>query len=281
MEDRLWSIIVSALPDGKVKRGQIHSERLILMVCLWAVIHDRPICWACEPTNWPVALLPARLPHPSTLSRRSRGHDFALAIKATLDRLGEQLGPPSRDAMIDGKPLEISDYSRDPDAATGRSYRRFAKGYRLHAVIDMRGVILAHETRSLNVNERLPAAKLLPQLPRNVHRVVADGNYDSSKLHAQLQPLGIRLYTRPHNQPLSRKTHPRRRILMRLFRHSIGRRIANRREHIERQFGLMGNYGCGLKGLPQWVRRQHRVTRWIDAKLVIHHAYLISKRTPT
>jgi len=30
----------------------------------------------------------------------------------------------------------------------------------------------------------------------------------------------------------------------------IGIKIANAREHIERQFALMGNLGFGLKGLP-------------------------------
>lgn len=281
MEDRLWSIIVSALPHDKVKTGQTYSERVVVLVVLWAAIHDRPISWACHPRNWPVSLLPARLPHPSTISRRSRQPDFPHATQVTLARLCAQLGSPSRDAMIDGMPLVISDYSRDPDAANGRAYRGFSKGYKLHAVIDVRGVVLAHEVRSLNVNERRPAASLLTRLPQGVRRVVADGNYDSSKLHAELEPLGIRLYSPPHNQQIGPRSHPRRRILKRLFCHPVGERLANRREHIERQFALMGNYGCGLKGLPHWVRRQHRVQRWLDAKLLVHHAFLISKQSST
>ncbi|MGC1275171.1 MAG: hypothetical protein WBC44_15815 [Planctomycetaceae bacterium] len=59
----------------------------------------------------------------------------------------------------------------------------------------------------------------------------------------------------------------------------MGPWITNDREHIERQFGLMGNHGCGLKELPNWVRRRHRVARWIGAKLLLHHAFLIQKRT--
>lgn len=281
MEDRLWSIIVSALPHDKVRRGQAYSDRLIVLVVVWSALHDRPISWACQAENWPAALLPVRLPHPSTISRRSRQPDFPSAIESTWAKLSAQLGPSSRDAMIDGMPLVISDYSRDPDAANGRAYRGFSKGYKLHAVIDVRGIVLAYEVRSLNVNERRPAASLLTRLPPSVRRIVADGNYDSSKLHAQLEPLGIRLYSPPHNQPISPRSHPRRRILRRLFCHPVGKRLANRREHIERQFGLMGNYGCGLKGLPHWVRRQHRVKRWLDAKLLIHHAFLISRQTST
>jgi hypothetical protein len=279
MEDRLWSIIVSALPDNKVKCGQTYSDRSVVLVVLWAAIHDRPICWACESANWPVSRLPSQLPHPSTISRRSRHSDFARAIEFTLARLWDQLGSPSQDAMIDGMPLVISDYSRDPDAANGRAYRGFSKGYKLHAVIDVRGVVLAYEVQALNVNERRPASSLLRHLPRGVRRILADGNYDSSKLHAELQPLGIRLYSPPLQRPIGRRSHPRRRLLMRLFKHPIGQRLENQREHVERQFGLMGNYGCGLKGLPHWVRRQHRVKRWLDAKLLIHHAFLISKHT--
>ncbi len=280
MEDRLWSIIVSALPDDKLKSGQTYSDRVVVLVVLWAAIHDRPICWACESTNWSASRLPARLPHPSTISRRSRQPDFSRVLDVALGRLCDQLGSPSQDAMIDGMPLVISDYSRDPDAANGRAYRGFSKGYKLHAVIDVRGVVLAYEVRSLNVNERRPASNLLRRLPSGVRRIFADGNYDSSKLHAELKPLGIRLYSPPLQRPIGRRSHPRRRTLMRLFQHPVGHRLENRREHVERQFGLMGNYGCGLKGLPHWVRRQHRVKRWLDAKLLIHHAFLISRNTP-
>jgi hypothetical protein len=280
MEDRLWSTIVSALPDDKVKSGQMYSDRLIMLVVLWAAIHDRPICWACELANWRISRLPAWLPHPSTISRRSRQPDFSRAIEMTIARLCDKLGSPSQEAMIDGVHLAISNYSRDPDAANVRAYRGFSQGYKLHAVIDVRGVVLAYEVRSLNVNERLPAGTLLTRLPHGVRRVLADRNYDSSKLHARLQPFGIRLYCPPFKGKISPRSHPRRRILTRLSRHPMGARIGNRREHIERQFGLMGNYGCGLKGLPHWVRRQHRVKPWLDAKLLIHHAFLISKHIP-
>jgi hypothetical protein len=278
MEDRLWSIIVSALPDDKVKSGQTYSDRVVVLVVLWAAIHDRPMCWACEPTNWPASRLPARLPHASTISRRSRQPEFSQVVEVALARLCGQLRSPLQDVMIDGMPLLISDYSRDPDAANGRAYRGFAKGYKLHAVIDLRGTVLAHEVRSLNVNERRPAHTLLTRLPHGVRRVFADGNYDSSKLQAHLLPLGVRLYSPPRERPVGPRSHPRRRILRRLYQHPLGQRIENRREHIERQFGLMGNYGCGLKGLPHWVRRQHRVKRWLDAKLLIHHAFLFSKQ---
>lgn len=278
MEDRLWQIVVSAVPLDKGSSRQIYSEGVILLVVLWAILHDRPICWACDPGHWSAERRLAGLPHPSTVSRRSRGPQFAACLEGALQQLRDQLGPVSQEAVIDGKPLVISDYSRDPDAANGRSYRSFGKGYKLHAVIDGQGVVLAHEVAPLNVNERVPAGRLLPRLPRAVRRVVADGNYDSSRLHRALEGRGVRLYAPPLNNYAGPRSHPRRRELVRLSQHPVAHKLERFRDHIERQFGLMGNYGCGLKGLPNWVRRQHRVERWIDAKLVIHHAFLINKR---
>lgn len=29
-----------------------YTDAAILAVYLWAVIHDRPVCWACESKNW-------------------------------------------------------------------------------------------------------------------------------------------------------------------------------------------------------------------------------------
>ena len=62
MKDRLWSIIASALPDDKVKSGQTYSDRFVLLIVVWAAIHDRPICWACDPANWPDSSRPPRMP---------------------------------------------------------------------------------------------------------------------------------------------------------------------------------------------------------------------------
>ena len=36
--------------------------------------------------------------------------------------------------------------------------------------------------------------------------------------------------------------------------------------------------GSGLAPLPHWVRRLHRVQRWVTAKLVIYHARLRSQK---
>ena len=142
MEDRLWEIVVRFVPEGKSKSGRRYSDREIVAVILWAVLHDRPMCWACREENWPKERRPERLPVPSTICRRSKSPELRAAREATQAALAEKLGPPTHDAAIDGQPLRVSDYSRDRDAKNGRAYRRFGRGYKLHAVVDGRGVVL-------------------------------------------------------------------------------------------------------------------------------------------
>jgi hypothetical protein len=187
------------------------------------------------------------------------------------------LANPSKEVVIDGKPLLVSDYSRDPDAKDGRAMRRFARGYKLHAVIDAQGVVQSFDVLSLNVQERKAARDLLRDTPTTVRRVYGDGNYDSGVLHKQLDATGVKLYTPLINNYAGPRSHPRRRRLAHIMNTELGDRIANAREHVERQFGLMGNLGFGLKGLPNWVRRHHRVFRWVSCKLLLFHTWKLDR----
>ena len=277
MEGRVWQIVCSLLAtvQGQAQRD-LYSTQLVLMVGLWAILHDRPFCWACCPEHWSPAQRPRRLPHPSTLSRRWRRED--------LQRVAEQLHcqalarlPHDQDAAIDGKPLIISDVSQDWEAKNGRGTRGMARGYKLHAVVTPQAVVCCFEVQPLNMNERRPAERLLQSLPPWLHRVAADGNYDSSKLHQQLEHTGVRLYTPILNGYAGPRSHRRRKVLQRLMQHPLGIRLKLWRDHIERSFARIGNVGFGLKGLPNWVRRLHRVRRWVAGKLLLHHAWLIAK----
>jgi hypothetical protein len=278
MEDRLWEIVAAVVPESKPGPRQRYSDREVLLVVLWAALHDRPAARACRAESWRGPQRPARLPHPSTVSRRSRTAAFAACLASAHERSREALGPATRAAVIDGKPLCVSDYSRDPDARNGRAYRHFGKGYKLHAAVDLAGTVVGFEVSPLNVNERVPAARLLASLPAGVRRVLADGNYDSSALHRRLEGTGVRLYAPPLKGYAGPRSHRRRKRLVRLLKGPLGRPLTDGREHVERQFALMGNVGCGLKGLPNWVRRLRRVERWVSAKLLVHHAFLINKR---
>lgn len=65
-------------------------------------------------------------------------------------------------------------------------------------MIDLAGAVLGFEVLPLNVNERVPAARLLASLPSGMRRVLADGNYDSSALHRLWEGTGVPFYAPPH-----------------------------------------------------------------------------------
>jgi hypothetical protein len=278
MEGRIWEIVRRLLSSvQEVLSRDRYSTREILAVGLWAVLHDRPFCWACAAENWPPERRPRFLPSPSTLSRRWRSE--RLAVRADdIHRAAVALLPVEHDAAIDGKPLIVSDVSQDWQAKNGRGTRGFARGYKLHAVVGYGGAVVAFEVRPLNENERRPAARLLPHLPRTIRRIAADGNYDSSQLHRVLEGTGVRLYTPILNDYASPRTHPRRRLLLRLMRCAVGRRLKHNRDRIERSFARLCNVGFGLKGLPSWARGLHRVRRWIWGKILLYHAWLLLRR---
>jgi hypothetical protein len=278
MEDRLWGIVVRVVPADKPAVHQQFSCREILLVMLWAVLHDRPIRWACQAENWSAARRLSRLPHPSTISRRRRKPGFQNLLSRCHAKLVECLtaGKSRGTCVIDGMPLMVNDFSKDPDARNGHAHRHWGRGYKLHAVFDGQGVVLRFEVCALNVNERVPAIHMLSGLERYARRVLADGNYDGKPLHRSLDGRPIKLYTPLIRNEAGPKTHPRRRRLKRLLAKPIAAKLRQARDQIERQFGLFGNLGFGFKGLPNWVRRLHRVTDWLSLKLLLYHVYKLA-----
>jgi hypothetical protein len=278
MEDRLWNIVVHVVPADKPESRQTYATREILLVMLWAALHDRPMRWACQAANWPAEHRPARLPNASTISRRRRQPGMQALLSRWHRHFIETLmqGRTRGTCIIDGMPLRVSDFSKDPDARNGRAYRHWGRGYKLHAVIEDQGVCLGFEVCSLNVNERVPAKRLFCGLECYVRRIFADANYDGTPLHKCLEGRSLRLYTPLINNAVAPDTHPRRHRLRALMSKPIGARLRLARDQIERNFGLFGNLGFGFKGLPNWVRRTHRVTDWLSLKLLLYHAYKLA-----
>jgi hypothetical protein len=278
MEDRLWVIIKDWVGrDETLRPRQRFSTQTILLVGLWAILHDRPFCWACERNNWGTTQPPGGLPHPSTLSRRWRREDL-LHVARSVFQLSVQSVRMTTEAVIDGKPIPVSAITKDPDARSGRGSRGFERGYKLHAVVSLCGIICDFEVTPLNVNERVPARRLLANLPETIRRVVADGNYDSGPLHEALVGRHLRLYTPIQRKTVSPKSHPRRKVLCTVMNSPFGKALLRRRGSIERRFAQLTNIGCGLKGLPNWVRRLHRVQRWLLGKILTYHAWLKQHR---
>src|SRR6478609_6709938 len=123
MERELWPLLYRAVQtvaqDFKQKYVS-YQPWVIVLVYLWAALHDRAPSWACHRKHWQTTRLsPARLPSPSTMSRRAYKVGTGLFWRDLEQHLRQTL-EPSLLAFLDGKPLPIAKHSTDPDARRGR-----------------------------------------------------------------------------------------------------------------------------------------------------------------
>ena len=175
MEGQVWVIVESFLRGAQPRSRKFRfSDREILRVVLWAVLHDRPMMWACRPEHWPGRWRPARLPHPSTISRRWRSAALQEEACRLYKEAVRRLGGGGRYVAIDGRSLVVGGCSKDPDARAGRGARGMARGYKMYAAVDTRHVILAYQIHPMSMAEQTVALSLLPQLPPEATRVVGD-----------------------------------------------------------------------------------------------------------
>jgi hypothetical protein len=257
----------------------------IVMVCIWAVLHERPISWACKTENWPEGLWPRKkLPSQPTMSRRlgtTEVQRLLYVMERYLIKLHDQGGLVT---VVDGKPLIVGSHSKDPDCKWGRvGHRSFAKGYKLHAIYGSAALPLCWEIAPLNAGESEIAARLLPALQRGGY-LLGDKQYDSNPLHETALRLGYQLVAerkRPKTA-LGHRPHSAGRIRsMTLLQNEVGKALYRCRDAIERYFGWLTNHACGLSPLPNWVRRDHRVRCWVQVKLIIHAIYVYIVHPPS
>ena len=252
------------------RAGHVWSVSWIVGVYLWSVVHDRPVNWACQRENWPGEWR-LRLPCQSTMSRRLRTAPVTTLLVRLQERLCRQAAPQV--CVLDGKPLPVGGFSKDPEAAKGHGVGGGARGYKLHVVWTDGPLPWACEVQPLNVSEQSVALRLLRSVPSGC--VLADGNYDSNRLHEAAARAGVQLVA-PQRRPgvgLGHRRHSEGRLrALRLLTSDEGQRLFKKRIHIERQFGQLTNFGGGLAPLPNWVRRLARVRQWVLAKLLIQAA---------
>jgi hypothetical protein len=278
MEHQLWKEIVALLSAiGKQKAcWRCHyDDALVVKTWLWAVLHDRPVSWACRPDNWPPHERRTAKPSSATMSRRLRRG----SVRQLLKWLEQQvLAPRDRELvwLLDGKPLAISGCSKDRQAGYGRAAGGKAKGYKLHALVAYDGSVAAWRIAPMNVDERVMAARLLRFADIQGY-VVADSNYDSNRLHEQcdlrgnLQFLTRRRYgpNRGHGHRRQTPGRQRSKALLENPEPLFGEGLLRLREQIERFYARLTNWGGGLTHLPPWIRTHHRVHRWVQAKLIL------------
>ena len=298
MERELWLSLYLLVKQSHLRgSGWRFSTADILMVYLWAAVHDRPMRWAVDGRNWPDDLRLTRLPSQSQLSRRMRGPDVVEMMCEVEDQLRALVGVELRSIhSIDAKPLDVSNVSKDPDAGYGRSAGGKHKGYKLFAIWSEVGIPSAWGLAPMNVSEKVMASALIPTLPGEGY-LLGDGEYDSNQLYDQAHEAGLQLLApkRKAKKKLGnqgsghqglghRRQSPYRLQSIELLQSELGRNLFRRRNCIECSFGSLVCFGGGLTCLPPWVRRFTRVRNWIHAKLLLnavrwlrsHHVHLIS-----
>ena len=288
MERELWPLLYSELraaaTDFRQKYVRIPAW-VLLAVSLWAALHDRPVAWACDVRNWSTtALRPGTLPSPSTMSRRAYSVGVGWLWRALEERLRRRGRQPALVAFLDGKPLPVGGYTKDPDAAYGRGAGLMAKGYKLHAIWSNRASPEAWEVTSLKVSEKTAAETLLSQL-RGGGYLLGDANYDSSKLFDAAWKAGWQLVV-PIRLNAGKGHHyqsPHRLRCIDLMRacpgqSDFGPSLYGRRTAIERSFGNATAFAGGLGPLPAWARRIDRVRVWVRAKLLINAVRILKKQ---
>lgn len=271
MERELWNelyrLVVAS--DNLPWRGLYRCWE-IAVVYYWAVLHDRPVRWACDVKNW--TLTPPRpLPAQSTVSRRLRSRH----VKQLLTAVESQLrGDPAQwwAQRVDSKPLPVGSHSKDRQARWGRAGKAFAKGYKLHTIWGGAPLPSGWRIESMNVGDALAARRMLGELPGGGY-IVGDKQYDSNPLHktaaqaafqivAQQKRVGKQLGHRPHE--------PARLRSLELVQQPFGKALLRYRDEIERIFGTLTCTAAGLGPLPAWVRGLQRVHLWVQAKLTIN-----------
>jgi Transposase DDE domain len=254
--------------------GHRYSVACIVGVYLWAALHDRPVSWSCQAANWPEDLCLGRLPSQSTMSRRLRTKAVQELLKLMESALKIATSPPSEPEpvqVIDAKPLPIGSYSKDPDARWGRAAGTMAKGYKVFAVWGTAAVPEAWAIGSMNISEKRMAPELLSRTPGEGW-LLGDAQYDSNELFDVAFEQGFQLLA-PRRKKGRFGHHylsPHRRFSVQMLESDGWRPFHRDRTNIERKFGNCTSFGGGLAPLPSWVRRLHRVTLWVHAKLLIN-----------
>lgn len=283
MEAEVYRLLERALMQLAHPRskGVVYTDQWIVLVLLWAALHDRTVSWACEARNWPEALR-RPLPDQSTVSRRLRRVGVLQLLERFLRALAERFPEPLV-KTIDSKPLAVGNYSTDRDADLGVAAGRKVRGYKVHAVCGG-GQDVMHWTLShMSEHDARPAARLIPRLAASGGGgyLSADNAYDSNELHLLAAAANHQLVAPPRKANAgkrdARHNTPQRLRALDLCEDpmaccgrtdSMGRAVRRQRSGAERCFGRLTFGGLDL-GLPPWVRRPRRVALWTAAKLAI------------
>lgn len=280
MERELFERLKAELASlGPHRRGRnLFSDVVIVLVYFWSVIHDRPVSWACRRTAWRASVCPRLLPSQSRMSRRLRTDSVRGLIDQLEERVLRRARPAPTACAIDGKPLPIGSYSRDPHARWGRGAGGWARGYKLHLLLSLCGTVVAWRLTPMNGDEREMARRLIKQA-RCAGYILGDKAFDVQYLYDEASRHGGQLVAPRQKGPARGLGHGRQapgrlrsRDLMENTVSEFGRQLHRMRDVIERRFGHLSSTGGLLTHLPSWVRTYHRVRAWVQTKMILAEA---------
>ena len=267
----------------------VYSDSLVVLIYFLAVIRGRSPGWADDGRNWPLWM--RRLPRPSRsqLRRRLKTVSVLQLIRTLNDEFrGELPGGGSGEKFCDGKPLVVGGYSKDPDADEGKlPGDGWGRGYKVHVILDGRsGGVDAFDVTPLSAGEPTVMTRLVSDVagPAGVLRgtlMRGDSSYDSNPLYRAVADAGGGRLVASRKKPGTglghHPHHPDRlRAIDELERTERG--LAEHRRHrvrVEQGLAHLTNLPCGLAPLPNFVRRQRRVSMWVLAKITVYHLHLM------
>jgi hypothetical protein len=282
MDDRLLLYLYHRLfhhATAHPPRRCLYSDAIIVLIYFLAVLRDRSPRWACDRRNWPLWMRRLRCPSYSQFIRRLK----AVAVQRLLEQLNEELHarlPQGREKVCDGKPLVVGGFSKDPDSASGRlPGDGWGRGYKVHVIIDASGAVDAFAVTALDGGEATVTRRLVKAMNLRGIMLRGDSNYDSNPLYRVVAARGGRLMAprkKPHTGLGHRPHHPDRlRAIAELEGSADALRAHDRqRIRVEQGLGHLTNLPFGLCPLPNFVRRQRRVRRWVLGKITLYHLYL-------
>lgn len=278
MENELWKRIyqiIQKVGNNKCPKRATYTNTDIAATYLWAVLHDRPTCWASNKKNWPIYYRRRRLPDPSTICRRIRTKEIQRLLRNIEKALTGQL-PRNLCRWIDAKGLQINNASTDKQAGYGYCGGGMGKGYKLYAIADPQQGFIHWTIRPMQHRESKVARYLIRKLQPQGY-LVGDGIYDVNKLYDMAAARDIKLVTPQRIRNAAglghRKHSPHRVEMLNRLPSDFVRGLLRNRVGIEHMFGHLTNICCGLKPLPGWVRGLFRVENWVRAKMIFYHVW--------
>ncbi len=269
---KVYQIVTKVYTKTDLKRVTF-TDADIVLTYLWAVLHDRPTCWACNKENWPIYYRRRPLPDASTMCRRLKTIGVEQLLKC-VEKSTTEVTTRSLCRWIDGKALRISNISTDSEAGYGYATGGKGKGYRLHAIADIRQGFVAWKVLAMQHNESKIATSLISAVEDGGY-LIGDNTYEKNHLYDLAASKSIKLFApRRRGTSIGHHRHSPHRLeaLPRLESLFVNGLIKGR-IGIERMFGQLTNLGCGLKPLPNWVRTRRRVEMWVRAKIIFFHLW--------